>query len=171
MMKILKSIGFAAALVLAPLAAAATTLTNSGNISAGDDAYLTDLILNGGTVTYTFTATQRVKIDDFITVAANDSAGGANIPGILFGLNGDVTHSFTTITVNGTTANATEFLSGFILEAGESFTFTWDNDTNGIGTVNTLVNFTVSAVPLPAGGLLLISAFGVAAVARRRKAA
>lgn len=171
MMKYLRNAGIALAMLAAPLTASAATLTNSGNLNVGDDAVIADIIWLGQTTTYTFTANQDLRVLDFITVAANDSAAGANIPGLLFGLNGDVTNAFSTITVNGQTANASTTFSGFVLRAGDSFTFTWDNDTNGIGTTNTLVNFVTAQVPVPAAGLLLLSAFGAAAVARRRKAA
>jgi hypothetical protein len=58
--------------------------------------------------------------------------------------------------------------TGMASAAGELFLFNWDsNDSDNSGSIAA----TISAVPLPAGGLLLLGAMGGLAALRRRKTA
>ena len=112
----------------------------------------------GSQLMYTFTNNTggAVKID-------TSGFTGPNIGGLVITFNG------TTLTIPaGTTADFISFL-----DVGESSDFFLDygvtNPNVSQGTFGT--SLTVAAVPLPAGALLLVSAIGGMAIARRRKTA
>jgi len=159
-------------MTLAAGGASAATLFDSGTINVGDNVLASENLLQGETITYTFTAgANDVRILDLITINAEGFSEGTDIGNLLFGFDGNVTESFVAgeFDPNGATASASTSRSGFVLASGNSFSFTFDNDTTGSGAVGTGLTFSVAAVPLPAGALLLLSALGAGAVASRRK--
>ncbi|WP_371158429.1 VPLPA-CTERM sorting domain-containing protein [Jannaschia sp. 2305UL9-9] len=174
----IKTIALAASVAVAGAAASAATLTSGGALNIGDDASIaTNIAPTSSSVGYTFTALEDMRVNDFISVSATGNQSGASIAQLTFGYTGASINDITGATLDSTiilpgstTAFGGGTLPGFILRTGESFTFEFQNGS--ASTVAATMNFTTAAVPLPAGGLLLLTALaGAGAVARRKKKA
>ena len=186
-----KAIVSAFAIACAPLVASAATMINVGdfvvenNTMAGDGEVIS--ITSGGDAgslgsyiaEYTFTAEKDLRVSDFVTVQTT-GIGADDVLEVEFGYTGatisDVAmfHDPGSVTFNGATFGATSALDGFVLLAGESFTVFFERHPGGGGkdfNVSNQFSFLVSSVPLPAGGLLLLTALGGLGIARRKKAA
>lgn len=161
MIKNFKSLSLAAALVLSPFAASA--LSFGGDVQGGD--------------TYSFTDGQK----SFVAVAIGDEAAGSfsfdvtnnaattwtytfgvpflnnSLPGGLF---------FFGPNANGQSIVGENGIFSLALAAGETLTLTVAHDALVRGDT---LGARMSAVPLPAGLVLLLSALGMTAVAHRRK--
>ena len=190
MMNILKSLGLAAALMMAPLAASAAGCApgecdvdgaDGQSLASGFVRFEIDNIRNGAGGSFTFTGLfdtgglPGTKVTT--TVLQFQQTTGAFIRDLVLTISDGVTDFVTQVTdANGFGLNMIGNDSVVVVDLGQfasntlslSFTGTAVKAPSGNDPD---INVELSAVPLPAGGLLLISAFGVAAVARRRKAA
>lgn len=178
------SLVFAGGLTESVSAATAFTFSNGGGNGTGTDlgtvgAFDFGLQLssnnnNVGGLFTTFTATSLVAetISGFWTYSTNDRDGSTFDPLGYF-----IDNVFTTLvqlSVNGVPAPAIQNGAfAFNVNAGQSFGFYMLATDGELGAANGAIygDTTVAAVPLPAGGLLLIGALGGIAALRRRKAA
>ena len=195
-MNILKSAALAAALLAAPIAASAATVTVGGSDSQFGNTNVSTAVVENGTfagstsITFSFTKAEAAAYQDFSTngtttinlvdyipdylnvqskfaIYRNGTAitSGVNCGSTFAGTN---TNSCTAVTgVDGKPGVQGAPLVFSNLAAGDYRIAFYNNvrpETGG-------AQFIVSAVPLPAGGLLLLSAFGAAAAMRRRKKA
>ena len=121
----------------------------------------------GGEIIFTFTAGELLRVQSDISAAGTGFTGGADLGNVSLGIDGNL-NGYDDINDNDATANATADFPGFILEEGESFTFTFNYSGGEAGVQNNLV-ISTAAVPVPASALMLLTALGgVGAVARRK---
>ena len=129
---------------------------------------------------YTFTATEAFSLswifDGYeiggVTVAENESGFvGTPFPGI-----GDNTSVFT-LTNLGTLASVSETFTTDIITGADEYLFTGNFEAgtyaftiNGAGPLDALYDIQISAVPLPAGALLMLTGLAGFGAMRRRKA-
>ena len=115
------------------------------------------------------------------TVVHDPTAGTVTVSGILGGLTGPYpgfvpsanAYEFVYTGASGgpvisSGAELEAFLSGATMAGFVSAFFIPNSDPN-VGYFQTIAFSSTTPVPLPAGGLLLLSALGIAAVARRRR--
>jgi len=129
---------------------------------------------SGNVATFEFTAGEDLIVQNFIGVTGNGQNNG-DLNLLEFGVSGatiaDQTSTFTVIPTGGTAVGFGS-LNGFTLAAGDSFTFTFTYADSALESASGQFSFdTLAAVPLPAGGLLLIGGLGALAATRKRKAA
>jgi len=160
-MKILKSLAMASALMLAPLSASA--LSFYGDIAPGDTYLFTNSEENHLNV-------QSINGDDagsFSFFVTNDAATTwtytFGVPFINNSLTGG-TFSIGPNSFGDAVVGATGIVT-LALAAGETLTFTVEHDALAAGDV---LGVRMSAVPLPAGIVLLLSALGATGLMRRR---
>ncbi len=169
-----KTLATAALLAVAPLAAnafsvtAASNLANGGTYDIANGPYFWDATFTGndgaGSVSFSFTNT--TGSDAHIQIA-DGTVGQSNV-----GSFAGVTASWanggsTTIAQSNTSVGGGFSISSFIADgASDVLTLSWGN----VSGFKSNIDFTVAAVPLPAGFLMLGTAlFGAGALASRRK--
>ena len=174
-MKLRNTLLSAAAVIALGTAGSAATVVNGGGLNVGDTGLATGVTAVGDMIAFTYTANEDLRVLDFLSVTSNGFSGGTDLALVDFGYTsaaiGDVTTSYSSISDNGGSSSAGAELGGFVLSAGDSFTFFFDYDAAGTNVTSHQLTFSTAAVPLPAGGLLLIGGLGALGVARKRKAA
>lgn len=163
----LKTTALAAVMALGASVASAATVdvfvpttpsnfTSSMNVASGDS------------LVYTFTATEDTRVLDRIFARATGTNAGLDVQNAMVGFNGNLSPFDTVFTSPGAGAGDSNF-AGFSVMLGDQFTFTFDN-SNGADPLGTTLSFSnVAAVPVPAAGLLLLTALIGGGVAARRK--
>ena len=118
------------------------------------------------TVRFDFDVLENVVVDNF-SVTGNGYASGNDLGNIRFGFDAGSGMTFETINVRGNVANATGFLDNRSFSAGTMFSFFFNETVPGQNTKRAFVNLTFttdpvpSPVPVPAAGLLFLSAIGL----------
>jgi hypothetical protein len=172
MLKTLRTTTAAAVLALAPLAASAATINGAININGDINLAGSNFTALGGVDLVQGTGTVSSGVGDFAGLAGSN----VTLTDILFGAPGNIW------SVGGFTFAATSFLSinggafpnftavGLLSKAGF-------DDTQGTllfsaqgNNVSASFSSTTTAVPVPAAGLMLLTALGAAAALRRKKA-
>ncbi len=163
----------AAALAVLPIASQAVTIDPATNIAVGgtydieDGPYFLKATFDetdpGGTVDFFFTS--DVDMNAVLTASLFQSVFGQFEGGATFSWSGGASQF-----VPESTSPFGFTLSTFIAAgATETLTITFGDPING-DFAEALFTVTAAPIPLPAGGLLLISGLaGAAAIARRRK--
>lgn len=144
-----------------PIAAFATTvLPGSTSAIAAGDSFDSSFTLGGNAnATFDFTTSTPVKISDIATSGTGHS-NGADLSTVLFGI-GTATTPFASIISNGSVASAAGLLNGFVTSAPFTLAFDTGATANDVGLTFSFDVLPVSsAVPVPAAGVLLLSAFG-----------
>ena len=178
MMKMFKSAILAAALSLSAGAASAVTVPADGLLSLSTPAggFAGVALAGGPTTTFTFEATEDLKITG-LSFSALGFNSGNDVANLTFGYNTSFGSPASKEFDAGeilpipftTSADAETSFASFNLAAGETFTFFMDNGDGDFFVIGS-GNFTVAAVPLPAAGLMLLTALlGAGVVARRRQ--
>lgn len=157
------------------LSCAATTAANAvtfnfatEELSIGD-FFSDDATLNAGdTFVYNFEAEEDLRVSSFISVegAGPRDAVEATLVGVDAALSG-----FDSIPQFGSNIQGESDIPGFVLAAGETFTFTFQNNGPTGSSIFTGLSFFTAPVPLPAGIALLLTAVAGVGIASRRKAA
>jgi len=176
----IKTTLLAAAAVVSMAASASAAVVGSGALSVGDIGIngtpLATPDLPGTSRTFTFTASEDLRVENFVTVQTTGFSGGADLVFVNYGIDSDGDGDFSAnytgsqITTQGSTSAATAGIPGFDLLAGESFSIFFNYGAGGTNPVSNQFSFTTAEVPVPAAGLLLLTALGGAAAMRRKKA-
>ena len=166
-----KYFGLAAAIAVAPIAASAVTVT-AGDLADGPVGQAKILAGEEG-ATISFTTMDAITVNEFL-VSGVGKSGGSDLEKVTFNFMTMMGEEFETIISNGGLAQGFTFIDGpFNFAAGETFVFDFfgNGNTSDVGLQVTFDATTTPVVPLPAGGLLLLSALGAGVVASRRKKA
>ena len=166
MTSIFKYAGLAAIVALAPMAASAVT------VNAGDKVLEQGIIPAGdGSLTFSFDAGSDFNVNGFL-VGGQGFNMGSDLQLVTFDGPGGTNYTFTSILTGPSgLSNGERFIPGFFsFDEGDTITFDFSGNGND-DQVGIQVNFEALPVPLPAGGLLLLSALGAGVVASRRKKA
>jgi len=161
-------------------AQAAVVTLNDGDVISpinANDTYIYESTLTGssgaGSVSFDFVATPAQLPLSLGAITINLASFKANISGFYMSLFDGVNTTFATISVQNfgnlgfTFGGAVE--TAFDNGLSQTLTIGWDS--YNVGSPGSLqLSVSVAAVPLPAGGLLLIGAIGGLAALRRRKA-
>lgn len=164
--------------VFGGVAQAATITLNDGDtinpINVADVYIFEDVLPQGttggaGSVSFTFVANASQLPLSLLSATANLKFNGATISGLTLSLFDGVNTVFAPLTVAGSAVFG-EFINSFSNPDGltQTLTLGWTGYDTRRGTIQ--LSVAVAAVPLPAGGLLLIGAIGGLAALRRRKA-
>lgn len=161
----MKSIALATALAAVPAMSGAATVLSA------DTPYTFAFTLSpGAMVTYDFVVGEAFDIASF---AITGSGEAEDIAEITFDYNGVTGDMFDTIIGTGTAA-ALSIIPGFgPFAAGDTFSFVFNDgiDDNVSLTLSfSTVAEAVGVIPLPAGGMLLLTGLGALLVWRRRSA-
>lgn len=161
MMNTLKTIGAAAVIAALPVIASATT------VAPGSQEFSAFVLTAGGSASFNYDSVGPVRVN-VIAVSGTGFNDGADLGFVRFGVN-SASNGFTSIIDSsplvGSTASATGSLASFILNSPFSLEF----DASGTSS-NTQMTyaFTVSQVPVPAAGLLMLGALASFGAMRRR---
>lgn len=171
-MKKISTVLAAAALAALPMMASAVTVNT--DISLGDAPSVPAAVApTDSGATFNFTALDRFAVDE-ISLTANGSNSGQDILGssysvLVNGLTTLAPTAFSNVISFGTQGIGFAFVPGGIFNTGDVFTVVFDE--NSPRALSYTVSFTTSPIPVPAAGLLLLTALGGAAALRRRKTA
>ena len=124
-----------------------------------------------GSAMITFNVLEDFNVNGFNVTASGFNAG-KDIEDATFTYDMMI-YSFGDIRVkpNGILADGEEYVPGFYtFQAGDMIAFDFSGNGNA-DRISVDVTFAATPVPLPAGGLLLLSALGAGVVASRRKKA
>ena len=164
----------AAALATLPMMASAVTTTQSHNVSVNTaPSYSYSVPTSEDGVIFEFTALDDFIIDTF-SLNANGSNGGVDVSAATYqvSVTNPVPVNFSTVFSAGGQGQGFAFVSGATFMAGDVFTVSFDESSpRPMSFTVGFVTTAVADVPVPAAGLLLLSALGGAAALRRRKKA
>ncbi|WP_209509842.1 MULTISPECIES: VPLPA-CTERM sorting domain-containing protein [unclassified Ruegeria] len=170
------AVALAAVVTMAGSASALTSVSAGGSYDiTSDNAFIGNVIVDtsqpGGTgpgtysVNFTSPLTPLLsKANASVTLNVSKAFTGLSMSWIDAATNSVI--STAAVLTGVTTLNSTFTAAN---TSGQNLVFSWAGVANTGGNVG--FDFDVAAVPLPAGGLLLLTALGGLAVARRRKTA
>lgn len=167
-----KALGFAAALALAPVAAHAVPVMVSSDIDLSQSGYsfsATVPVANEGAV-FTFTALERLRISGF-SLSGTGTSGGTDIASAQWQIVNPNTgpSPFQNFSGGFGVAGGSATALGSIYNVGDVFSVIFTEAASR--PMSFTVSFPVAAIPVPAAGLLLLTALGGFAAMRRRKSA
>ena len=166
MKTLFKHAGLAAAVAMAPVAASAVTV----DAFIGKNGAQETIPGNDGMTTITFDVQEAFQVNGF-NLTANGFSDGRDIGGVAITYNMMV-YNFEGIEVERDgLADGSVYIPGFYsFQVDDKIVFEFDGNGNDAFIFVDAV-FDATPVPLPAGGLLLLSALGAGVVASRRKKA
>lgn len=168
MMNMFKSAAAAAALMALPFAAsAATTSLPSVSVMLVPNAYSQSYTVAAGDdgVVFNFNVVEDLRIPTF-SLSSSAPAGGSDTT--MYEITKPATGPSAFGILNLSTVGA-DIVPGADYAAGDTFQVIFSEQTPD--PISYTVSFSTAAVPVPAAGLLLLTAVGGAAALRRRKKA
>ena len=170
----IKAVGLAAAMMMAPLAASAATVVPGGSYDLLADDYTFDQKLNVGAAgqTYTFSFTNTSDKLAALTVAGvNVRQATAKFTGGVQFMAGPLSFGFAEDETGGREGTF-KVAAGQSIDVVLSFGDVIDSGIkNSKGKAQVGFDIEAAVVPVPAAGLLLLTALGGLGFARRRKSA
>lgn len=170
----MKTLLVAAALLTSPVAAFAITEADPAVITVDQSFSFSQTIASGvGAADFFFTVADRLRING-IAVSGTGTNGGTDIGNTTFEITNPAVgpEGFSFIGTFGTASagfGGTDIITDFIV--GDRFAVFFDTTPANVNSISYTVSFDTSPVPVPAAGLLLLTALGGAAAMRRRKKA
>lgn len=163
----------AAAAFLIPFAAhGATTHLQAADIFADANYSFSQTLQPSESVEFRFKATERLSIAAF-SLSGTGSNSGADLANITFGFSQPTSLSFPTVSTMGSAEAASTFLMGSVFLKGQTFSiFFEDGIDKPVSLTASFATASVPVVPLPASGMLLLTALlgaGVAGARRKKK--
>jgi hypothetical protein len=170
----MKTMLAAAALLTLPFAANAATSQQFADIYVDQGYSFSETVAAGGSgADFFFTIKDDLRING-ISVSGSGTNGGTDIGNTTFQIvNPDVGPAgYSLVGTFGTTSSGlggTDLVTDY--EVGDSFSVSFITNPTNAQPISYTVSFNTSPVPVPAAGLLLMTALGGAAAMRRRKKA
>ncbi|MFN3972079.1 MAG: hypothetical protein ACK4GO_03090 [Gemmobacter sp.] len=161
-----------AAAVAMPALANAAVVVFTNTLVADENYTFATVIQPGDSIEYRFTVLENLNIPQFSMSATGNNAE-ADVREIRFGFMQPVTGMFTTIQSIGSVAAGFGFMEGASFSAGDMFAVIFQDGITNDVSLTLSFGTEVSAVPLPATGLLLapfLLAGGIAGWRRRKSA-
>lgn len=170
-----KTLAAAALALVVSSGAALAVVVGPKDVSNGDSVADVGILIPGDTVSFQYNAVDTFRVPDF-SLTANGFSFGADISNLTIDLfrGGTLqqTLAFSPVNIGNPVSNATEIFGNLVLTSGDSFRVNVF-ETSGPNSLPVLLTLTFAAVPvpLPAGGLLLLTALAGGGMAMRRRRA
>lgn len=160
-----------AAAVSMPALANAATVVSTNNIFADESYSFAGVILPGEIIEFRFFVMEDLQIDDF-SLSGTGTDAEEDLLAITFGRFNPPTQGFSEIQNIGSVSAGLGFLDGETFQSGDAFSiFVEDGIDNDVAVTVSFEADSISPIPLPASGLLMLPFLlgGAYAGWRRRK--
>ena len=159
----------AATFAVLPMATQAAVVTD---LNVGGTYSISELLAKGTTSTvFTFTTTERLAIKGIYLGGFGDKAA-KDLRGISYTLSDPAATGTLSVMApppRMTFSFGSAVTAGSTFKAGETFTLTFSASKPTANPLTVFATFDTAAVPVPAAGLMLLTALGAMMASRRRK--